>query len=263
LRIESRPDLEKNLDFGRLVSGPQALFLLIRPQEVKRLKPITACLIMQLMAYLTRQPLRGEFLFYLDELCNAGRIPGYAEYISLVRSQGIAMIQCIQDFGQLRREYGADDAATILSNSNTKVFFPGTGKQEAEFASELLGDTTVKTSSLHRGRKGLSDSVSYARRRLMTPDEVRRMEQGELLVIAANLAPMRLRARPYFQVCKLRKRINLPIVSPGSPSQAPGQPTASPSVSSPAGGLSQKARQVITLVSRWRPGGPGQGQVKP
>ena len=163
---------ERNLDFIRLVADPQALFLIIQPQEIKRLKPITACLVMQLMDYLTRTRVRRDFVFYLDKLCNAGRIPNYAQYISLVRSMGMSFIQCIQDFGQLRREYGIDDADSILENSNTKIFFPGTGKREAEFASDLLGDTTVKTSSSHRGRNGISSTTSYVRRRLMTPDEI-------------------------------------------------------------------------------------------
>jgi type IV secretory pathway TraG/TraD family ATPase VirD4 len=251
---------ERNLDFIRLVTDPQALFLIIPPDDIKRLKPISACLLMQLMHHLMRIRIRRDFVLYLDELCNIGRIPNYAQYISLVRSMGISIIQCIQDFGQLRREYGIDDADSIIENSNTKIFFPGTGKREAEFASELLGDTTVKTSSSHRGRNGISHTTSYVRRRLMAPDEIRCMQAGEMLMIASNLAPVRMHARPYYKVRRLRKLANIPPkrLSQQTPSQG-GQPGGSRS-----GAATQKAKQVVQhqiLIVQRRSG--RSGQIKP
>jgi type IV secretion system protein VirD4 len=256
------PDPEKNLDFQRLAREPQALFLWIDPPDVQRLKPVSACLIMQLMNVLVRSSIHVDFVFYLDELCNAGRIPRYVEYISQVRSMGLSFVQCVQDFGQLRREYGQDGVDTILSNSNTKIFLPGVGKKESEYASELLGDMTVKTTSLSRGRNGVTQREASTTRRLMKPDEIRRMRQGDLVVVASNLAPMKLRNRPYYKVRRLRKLSKLPMVYKSPQSQGggqngqPGGPAPAPAQS----GAQRVVQQIIQIVQH-RPS--SSGQVKP
>ena len=226
----THPDPEKNLDLHKLASTPQALFVVIAATDAKRLKPITAALLMQLMNHLTRNPLERGMAFYLDELCNAGNIPHYTEHISLVRGQNLALLQVIQDFGQLRREYGPDGAQTILTNSNTKVFLPGVGKQESEFASELVGDMTIRTVSYsHRRGYDGRENVSYTRRRMMHPDEIRRMKRGSVLVISSNVAPILARFVPYFKRKKYMRLVDLPIVESGTPQPpAPPAPPAGP-----------------------------------
>jgi|SRR5579883_769533 len=257
------PDPLKNLDFQRLARVPQALFLWVDPPDVRRLKPVFACLITQLMNVLIRTSLHIDFVLYLDELCNVGHIPNYVNYISEMRAMGIGFVQCVQDFGQLRREYGQDGLDTILDNSNTKIFLPGTGKKEAEYASELLGDMTVKTTSVSRGRHGVTQRESLTTRRLMKPDEIRRMKQGTIIAIASNLAPMKLHNRPYYKVRRLRKSANLPMVyhnphSPGAGQNGqPGGPVPAPALS----GVRRLLQQIIQLFRRWT--GPSRGQVKP
>ena len=168
----------------------------------------------------------------------------------------------IQDFGQLRRVYGRNEAETILECSNTKIFFPGVNKEEAEYASELLGDMMVKTSNIHRGAHGASTNVSLSRRRLMTPDDIRRMQAGELLVVASNLAPMRLRAKPYFKVRRLRNLVKRPILALGANATMPqsGQSARPASTPGQLHGMPRIVQPMVQLIQR-RPKGPG--QVKP
>nr|MDQ2905347.1 type IV secretory system conjugative DNA transfer family protein [Chloroflexota bacterium] len=63
------PDAAKNITFERLIDDPQALFLSVPAQDARRLKPLTACLLMQLMTSLARKKGDRGFAFYLDELC--------------------------------------------------------------------------------------------------------------------------------------------------------------------------------------------------
>lgn len=204
-----------------LVDGPGALFLSIPASDARRLKPLTAVLTMQLFTFMVRRR-QAHFAFYLDELCNAGKIPHYAEHISLVRGQGIALIQAIQDFGQLRREYGRDDASTILANSNTKVFFSGLGKEEAEYCSQLLGYRTEvvrsygQSSSSSAGagaRSGKSNTTttSEVRRELMTPDEIRQLPVGEMIIVASNVPPVQVQSHPYYHRDDLVARTKLVV----------------------------------------------------
>jgi type IV secretion system protein VirD4 len=171
---------------------------------------------MQILNHLTRTETPNGAAFYLDELCNAGRITHYTEYISLVRSQRLAFFQVIQDFGQLRREYGPDGADTILANSNTKIFLPGVGYKEAKYASDLLGDRTQETRSYSYQRGGYNgrQNVSYTRRRLMTSDEIRRMQRGNCLIVSSNVAPIKAKFTPYFRSRRHTRLANLPIATP-------------------------------------------------
>lgn len=102
--------------------------------------------------------------------------------------------------------------------------------------------------------------------RLMTADEVRRMHRRELPIVASNVAPMRLRSRPYFRSRRLRKLTALqplyvsPHAQATSVSQQGGQPAASQS-NSQAGGSRHRVQQILQLVHRRRAGSPG--HVKP
>ncbi len=216
-----------DIDFDRMVDRPTALFLSIPVSDTRRLKWLSSALIMQMMKRLViraeQSPggrLPRSIAFYLDELCNAGHIPHFTEYISLVRSMGLAFIMAIQDFGQLKREYNEDDKNTILANSTTQIIFPGCGLEETRYYSERIGETTVFTSSnsQNSGLFGLSSSQTYtqgeAQRRLMTADELRTLEPGYLLVLADTIPAIIAWNRPYYMEPELLARAGLPYRLP-------------------------------------------------
>jgi type IV secretion system protein VirD4 len=222
-----------DLDFGRLSNEPSALFLHIPPYEATRLRWLSSCLIMQLITYLFEHPHRQRFAFYLDELANAGYIPNYLEYISYIRSAGVAFLQVIQDFGQLERIYEEHGKETILANSGTQIFLSGVGQVEAEYASRVIGETTV----LARSESSEQDRVTYAEaaRKLMNPNEIRSLPLWDLLVLMGNTPPMIVKNRPYFQQPELQARIRLPYLPPTRVHPLPPEPPGSipPPVSEP------------------------------
>jgi hypothetical protein len=56
----------------------------------------------------------------------------------------------------------------------------------------------------------------------MTADEIRRMEPGSILMIADRLAPLLLKAQPYYRNAELVKRVHLPFENVDS-AQSKGQ----------------------------------------
>ncbi len=225
---------QNEIDFTRLIAEPSALFLHIPQGDVERLKWLSATLVMQLMRTLIQSAqerptlrLARPFAFYLDEFCNAGRIPHFEEHISLVRSAGIAYILAVQDFGQLEREYGEQGMKTIMSNITHKVFFPGCGLPESSYASELAGDATVITYSesdrpdpssssfFSPGSRSLTSSET--RRRLLTPDEIRRLPKGTALLFSDTTPPIRLKTKSYLEDRPLLERSRLPLTLPQGP----------------------------------------------
>jgi type IV secretion system protein VirD4 len=220
--------------FDRFIDDPSAWFLSIPASEARRIKPLSACFLMQMMKRLTKRAETSQggrlpypVAFYMDEFANAGRIMHFEEYISLVRSAGIAFILAIQDFGQLNRVYGEDIANTIRANTETHIVFPGCGQVECQFYSDRIGDTTAM--SLSSGYALIGEGVSFSfgdsetRRRLMNPDEIRTMPLGTLLVLHGNLPPLVVRNFPYYQRPDLTARVRLPFAYP---THLPSKPTA-------------------------------------
>ena len=247
---------EDEFDFDSLIDEASAWFLSIPASDAKRLKPVSACFYMQMMKRLTQRAeaspggrLPFPIAFYLDEFVNAGRIMHFEEHISLVRSAGIAFLLALQDFGQLKREYGEDIADTILANCTTHVVFPGTGQKECEFYSDRVGESTAYSQSVgYNIASGFSLNTSETRRRLMHPDEIRTMPQGALLLLHSNTPPVIVQNVPYFQRPELLARVGLPFHASIRPPQPPPPPLLSPP---PAGTPSQQAPGAASQSTLW------------
>jgi type IV secretion system protein VirD4 len=231
----NNPDIQEvtssnDLNFTRMVDNPTALFLSIPEDEAQRLEPLSACFIMQMMSSMVKRAtnspgrrLPRDFVFYLDEFCNAGVIPKFTRYISTVRSRGIAFVLAVQDFGQLRDTYGENGRETILANCMTQIVFPGCGLQETRFYSEKLGKTTVQTvSQSERGSSQWpSDSTrtytqGETQRDLMAPNELRTMEEGTLLVFISKYHPLLVQNTPYYQDPELLAEVRIPYTPSAS-----------------------------------------------
>lgn len=86
----------------------------------------------------------------------------------------------------LRRESGsnpADLAGTIAGG-----FSPA--GDTAEQVSRQLGEQTVMTGSVSRGKNDPSRSLQMMGRRLMTPDELKSMPKGQFIVMKTGRRPM-------------------------------------------------------------------------
>ena len=86
----------------------------------------------------------------------------------------------------LRRESGsnpADLAGTIAGG-----FSPA--GDTAEQVSRQLGEQTVMTGSVSRGKSDPSRSLQMMGRRLMTPDELKSMPKGQFIVMKTGRHPM-------------------------------------------------------------------------
>jgi type IV secretion system protein VirD4 len=215
------------IDFTRMIDGPRsvALFINVPASATDDLKPLTSCLIMQLMNFLTqraeREPggrLTRSFVLYLDELANAGRIPNLERHITLIRGAGMAVIGALQDMGQAERVYGPEITDTLLSNFTTQIALPGLGQREAEYYSRRIGTATVKTTTRSATTSGGSivassttKSESETERALLLPEEIRQMPVGSFVMISDNTAPVRGEFRTYIERQELQALLKLPV----------------------------------------------------
>ncbi len=239
------------IDFEAMVDVPTALYLSIPEGEAEFYRPLLACLTMQMFRVWRKRARREatralprSIACYLDEFANLGYIPSFSEFISTVRSIRVSLLMVIQNFSQLDKHYGAEDAETIRENANTHILMPGAGPRECEHYSKRIGDTTVRTwSRTSRGTSwwGSEDSWTEgeARRRLLTPEELRTMPERTMLVLRSSLPPMLPVGTPYYEDKRVAHLANIPYhvthkhKQPPAPSQNPpdtAQPQQPPTV---------------------------------
>lgn len=213
------------VDFVEMVDRPTALYLSIPSSASERLRPLSACLLMQMFAAWIRLAeahggqLPRQIICYLDEFGNAGVIPHFAERIATLRSFHVGLLLAIQSFAQLHKLYGRDTTSIILSNAATHLVLRGVGQEEAEFYSKRIGDTTIRNQS--QNGTGLV-SIQEIARPLIRPEEIRTMPEGQMLVLADHAHPIRVRAKPYYRDKALAARANLPAPPVQMPALAPG-----------------------------------------
>ena len=220
-----------SIDFEEMRATPTAFFLSIQGTDTRRYRPLMACLTQQMFATWSKRGTNG-IACYLDEFANIGYLPGYAEFISTARALRVGLFMAIQNFSQLNERYGKNDAETIKANAVTHLLLPGAGLEECRYYSERIGDTTVRTETINRRGFGVNEEITSTegedRRRLMTPDEIRTMPEGQMLMIEARSAPLLLETKPYFLDRELSRRANLPYqVTRIRPEPTP-PPTARP-----------------------------------
>ncbi len=164
-------------------------FYLATPAQKTHLKPVAALI----FNFILEQALESEFdhpLFLsLDEFTNFGLIPGIAEKLSIIRHKKIGVILGFQDYSQLLKVYGKEDAAQLFSQPGTKFFFRPRTLEVAEKISKMAGMTTVferkMTSSGHIQER-------ESGRPLVDPGEVLAMDDGAMLLFTPRCPPMQI-----------------------------------------------------------------------
>ena len=151
--------------------------------------------------------------FILDEFANIGQIPDFDKKISTSRSRGISFSVILQNLDQLEAVY-EKSYETIMGNCDTHVFLGSNSFKTVEYFSKQLGETTIArdTKSTNRdknfSKQGYSTSDQIMGRALMTPDELRRMDNDLCIIFEKGLKP--IKANKYYNFTKptMNRRLN-------------------------------------------------------
>lgn len=143
---------------------------------------------------------KERVLFLLDEFAHLGKMHPVQRDIGLAGGFGVAFWLIVQDLSQLRSTYG-DTWPTFLANADVLQAFGTNDWDTAEYLSKMTGDATIAVSSenesqgVSRGRqtqsqRGAAVSVSERARRLLLPDEVRRLPRTAELLFVKGHSPL-------------------------------------------------------------------------
>ena len=130
--------------------------------------------------------------FWMDEFANCALPDGFCELLSTMRSREISCNIIIQNLAQIKTLF-KDSWETIPGNCDITVYLGGNEQSTHKYVSELLGKYTIdkKSSGETLGSKGSSSrNIDVLGRDLMSPDEVRKMDNRKCLVFIKGYDPV-------------------------------------------------------------------------
>ena len=207
--------LTSDLQASRLLDGgPHTAYLCGPAHEQRRLQPLFATLVQEIVAAAYQQatetgkPLDPPLLLVLDECANIAPLRELATLASTGAGQGIQLVTVFQDMAQITAVYGRDRAPTIITNHRAKIVLSGIADTPTlDYLSRLLGDQEIQHVSSTSGAEGRhSKTESTAYRALAPANALREMKPGEGLLVYGHLPPARLTLRPWFKDRRLRKQ---------------------------------------------------------
>lgn len=142
--------------------------------------------------------------FILDEFANIGRIPDFDKKISTSRSRKISFSVILQNLDQLEAVY-KEAHETIMGNCDTHLFLGSNSQKTVEYFSKALGEKTIfrDSISVNRDRSdvrtGYSKSDQTMARALLTPDELRRLDNDMCIIYEKGIKPIRAHKYYYFE----------------------------------------------------------------
>jgi type IV secretion system protein VirD4 len=226
-----------DIDPVELLDGnPHTLYITAPHHDQARLRPLFATLVRQVLTAVydlatAGEPLRAPLLVVLDEAANIAPVEDLPTVASTAAAMGLQLVTVFQDLAQIRGRYG-DAAGTVVNNHRAKLLLPGLSDLDTlDLASELAGDQETERASVTidlTGRRSRTTATHW--RRLLPPDAARQLPDGHGVLLYGNLAPIRVRLRPWHRNRQLRRRAHRPFdpLPAGTPrfSPAPPSPTS-------------------------------------
>lgn len=136
-------------------------------------------------------PLPQHVHFVLDEAPSVN-LPGLPRELSTMRSRNISCSTIIQNMAQIK-ELFKDSWETIPGNSDSLLYLGGNESSTHKYISEALGKSTIdtKTHGETKGRSGSwSTNMQISGRELLTPDEVRRLDNRYAILLIRGAGPV-------------------------------------------------------------------------
>lgn len=224
-------------------ADPLSLYLVVRPSDKDRLRPLIRIILTQIVRRLTEKMdfddgrsvphYQHRLLLMLDEFASLGKLPIIEEALAYLAGYGIKAFLIVQDLAQLHKVYTRDES--IISACHVRTAFAPNKIETAELLSRMTGKTTVVKRSISTSGDRfsavldrVSESLQEVERPLLTADECMRLqaplknhdgteiiEPGDMLVMPSGFHAILGRQPLYFRdpVFAERARIAAPALS--------------------------------------------------
>ena len=131
--------------------------------------------------------------FCMDEFSNVSLPDDFDKILSVMRSRGVSVSIILQNMAQLKALF-EKQWESIVGNCDEFLYLGGNEQSTHKYVSELLGKATIDTNTYGKssGRSGnYSTNYQVAGRELMTPDEVRMLDNRYALLFIRGERPVK------------------------------------------------------------------------
>lgn len=137
---------ESDFDIASLKTSKATIYVGLNPTDIARLKPLMRLFYNHVFEKLikTAESLghveeNGGVTIILDEFCTIGKLDKYA--FAYLRGYKVRLFTISSDVLQIESIYGKNEALSLISDCNFKVFFAAGDHKTAKFISSLCIDT--------------------------------------------------------------------------------------------------------------------------
>ena len=182
-----------DIDLASIGRRKTAVFIVIQ-DEKKTYHSLVTILLKQIYETLIDEaqkcggklPVRTNFL--LDEFANMPPLKDVTTMITAARSRQIRFTMIIQNFAQLNKVYGKENAETIKGNCGNIIYLISTELAALEEISKLCGEVKSKKDD------------KTASTPLVTVSDLQRMKQFETIILRMRKQPFKTKMTPDFKI---------------------------------------------------------------
>lgn len=182
-----------DIDLSSIGKRKTAVFIVIQ-DEKKTYHSLVTILLKQIYETLIdvaqksggKLPVRTNFL--LDEFANMPPLKDVTTMITAARSRQIRFTMIIQNFAQLNKVYGKEDAETIKGNCGNIIYLISTELAALEEISKMCGEMKSKKDD------------KTASTPLVTVSDLQRMNQFETIILRMRKQPFKTKMTPDFKI---------------------------------------------------------------
>lgn len=213
---------------GAKKDKPMAVFIFM-PDGDRTFSPIINVVVTTILkqlyktAYLYANALYNPVYFILEEMANIGKITGLSEMLGTMRGRKIYPMMVWQSLSQMKQRY-PDAWEDILSMCDTHIYLGVNDEFTSKYASNSIGDTTINIQGLSRNYDGVfgvnkkSESQHYQSRKLMQPEEIKRLDNKKMIISQRSHYPVMLNKVQYkfwkggCKICDTKDIFSLPLM---------------------------------------------------
>ncbi|MBU0682719.1 MAG: type IV secretory system conjugative DNA transfer family protein [Candidatus Omnitrophica bacterium] len=203
---------------------PVSLYLIVPPSDIARTRPLIRLILNQIGRTLLENVQsedkfnlnahKNKLLLMLDEFASLGKLESFQDSLAYMASYGIRAYIIIQDLAQLKNAYGTDES--IIGNCHIRITHAANKLETADVISKMTGVATVQKFSKSFSGKGIdmasgnvSDGAMEVSRPLLTPDEIMRLPDDDMVIFVGNTNPIYGRKIKYYKDPVLSKRADI------------------------------------------------------
>ncbi|NBZ89200.1 type IV secretory system conjugative DNA transfer family protein [Stagnihabitans tardus] len=198
-----------DFSFGDLRKTPTSIYVVVNADDIRTLAPLIRLFFGELIATMRATLPHPEeepwpVMILLDEFDQLGPMPIVEQALKQLAGHGARVSIITQSIPGLDNIYGENIRMSLESAAGMKLYLAANDKKTADEISNALGKTTklAVSDSLSRDRDFVqrrSVSRRMEERPLLMPDEIRRLDADQAILIPERQNPLLVSRIVYFQ----------------------------------------------------------------